>query len=318
MITEPGIYADIPDHVYHADALCPEPSLSCSTGITLLQRSPLHAHAEHPRLGKSEDEEEEDDKKFDMGTAVHELMLCGEERFVVVDAKSWASKDAKAERAAAKAEHMLPLLAHQYNKVLEVGDAVREQLWANPALRGILAPEHPRETTAIWREGESWCRCRPDLMTPDCWYDLKFTGALATPEGWASRTAFDMQYDTRAAWYMRGGAAATGQQPSYRFVVIENKRPYALSWFACDMEAIEQGERKVEMFISIWQRCMKRGAWPGYSQDLQWISPPTWSAFKSEALNSRAEHETLRSLTPPDMFTRATDDHPIDPRYFGI
>lgn len=316
LITEPGVYPDIPDHVYHADALCPEPSLSCSVGVTLLQRSPLHAHAEHPRLGKEEDDE--DEKKFDMGTAVHELLLVGEERFVVVDAKSWAGKDAKAERAAAKAENLLPLLTHQYKKILSVGEAVREQLWANPALRGILAPEHPREQTVIWREGDAWCRCRPDLMNPDCWYDLKFTGALATPEGWASRTAFDMQYDTRAAWYIRGGQAATGRRPDYRFVVIENKKPFALSWFECDPMAIEQGESKVAMFLAIWQQCMKRGVWPGYSQALQWISPPGWSTFKAEALNARAQMQTLPSLAPPDMPVRAVDARVSDPRYFGI
>ena len=68
MINTPGIY-EIPATEYHADP-CPEPSLSASVARTLIDRSPLHAWMQHPRMAGQQDRESQA-TRMSLGTAAH-------------------------------------------------------------------------------------------------------------------------------------------------------------------------------------------------------------------------------------------------------
>jgi hypothetical protein len=311
MIDRPGVYADIPAAQYHADDLCPEPSLSCSVAELLLSRSPAHAKAAHPRL-RSEGPEE-DDGKFAMGSAVHELLL-GDERIRELEFKDYKTQAARNARADAIANGMTPLLTHQLDEAVKIADRVRKQIDAHPELRGALA--YPTEQTVIWREDGFWCRCRPDVTLPGYLRDLKLTGTAATPEGWASRHAFAMGYDFRAAWYLRGWEKATGEAARYQFIVIEDEEPYALAWFEAPESVLDAARRKVDAALAIWSRCLKLGIWPAYTTQLQWLEEPKWMEFQTEATLYRAMAFTGQQL---DALEGPVDPpYVMQPEHFGV
>src|SRR5262249_14947890 len=126
MIAAPGIY-DISFAEYLAD---PAPVPSASGGIlsTLLDRTPRHAWTAHPRLNPHW--EPDNDSKYDIGSAAHEMMLGGSDRIVVVEADSYRTKDAQTARDEAYAAGKTPLLPDQAADVIAMVNAGREQLAA--------------------------------------------------------------------------------------------------------------------------------------------------------------------------------------------
>lgn len=294
MIDRPGIYPDLPENLYHADPVV-EPSLSCSIATLLLSRSPAHAMVAHPRLSRFWQEKHSD--TFDFGKAAHELLLGGEGRFLVVGAEDWRGKEAKADKARAYEQGLIPLLETQWERLRVLVDVVRAQLEEIPDLREALHPDNPRESTVVWREPSgAWCRARTDLMFRRRVIDLKFTTTGATPEEWAGRTAYNFQYDFRAGWYQRGLKAVTGEDWRYQFVVVEREPPFALSFFEPAPIDYEGVQEPIARAIDLWTRCMRDKVWPGYSQELQWLERPAWAAYRWEARNARAAVDTRRTI----------------------
>ncbi|MFH1499743.1 MAG: PD-(D/E)XK nuclease-like domain-containing protein, partial [Verrucomicrobiota bacterium] len=218
-----GVYDNLPAAEYHSDP-CHVPSLSASIASTLLSRSPRHAWLKHPRLNPNWQPEER--AAFDIGKAAHALLLEGETVVEVIDAKDWRTNDAKDKRAEAYAASKVPLLAAQWAEVKAMVDAVRPQLdqFQEPEVRAALRPENGKsERTMIWREGEAWCRIRPDWTDNECTqiWDYKTTSASANPEAWGGRTLFNLGADFRAAFYRRGVMVLHPKvmSPVYRFIV---------------------------------------------------------------------------------------------------
>lgn len=297
LIAVAGVYPDIPDPAYHADDLAADPSLSCSVAQLLLTRSPAHAAVAHPRLARVK--QKRDEAKFVMGTAVHEMLLCGDERIQMIEADDYRKKEAKEARDFAFAYGKIPLLAKQYAEVAEVAEVVREQIDEHPALRGIMDPANVREASVLWREpdfGNVWCRCKPDLVAPGRIIDFKFTGTAATPDSWAKRNAFSLMYDFRAAWYVRGWEAATGEQTLYQFVVIEDEPPYALAVFEPSRRCMEVAGSGIDKALRIWSQCLRSGVWPGYDQSIHTIDMPDWVEFSRAELNARADFSTQAAI----------------------
>lgn len=93
----PGIYADIPDHVYHSDTLTDRPALSSSIAKLML-RSPLHAFTAHPRLNPEWGPVEK--KTFDIGRAAHRAVLGRGSDYVAIPDGLLASNGAASTKAA--------------------------------------------------------------------------------------------------------------------------------------------------------------------------------------------------------------------------
>ena len=89
-------HLEIPSTEYHLDP-CPEPSLSASVARTLIDRSPLHAWMQHPKLGGQQ--EESQPARMSLGSAAHSVILEGDWNsimFIVAD--SFRTKAAQARR----------------------------------------------------------------------------------------------------------------------------------------------------------------------------------------------------------------------------
>lgn len=306
-ILEPGIYPDIPDTAYHQDP-CPAPSLSASLIDVLLERSPAHAKAKHPKLTPMEAEE----WSWSLGSAVHTRLLLGEPGFVVIDADSYRSAAAREGRDLALAMGKTPILPHQEWEVDRICRAIRTQIDSHPLLQGVLDPDVGREVTVAWQEasyGGIWCRCKPDLLLERRIVDLKITGVAATPEAWGSGHAIKMGYHRRAVWYRRGLRAVLGVMPAYHFCVVEHEPPYALSVFECTDEALDLAVREVDQALATWATCLRHDAWPSYSTDLQWIEPTPSAHYRSEAMLAR--HAMSRPVEVPTPFI-------MGPEGFGV
>lgn len=285
-INTPGVY-DIPAEEYHADP-CPEPSLSNSIAKTLLGKSPRHAWLAHPRLNP--DHEAKDNKKYDVGSAAHALLLEGQDAVEVIAADSFRTKDAKTARDAAYAAGKIPLLTEQAADVAAMQIAALAQLKSHEEAFAAFATGKP-ERTLIWQEdGGTWCRARLDWLDEGRGYiwDYKTTTS-AHPDDW-QRRLFDLGYDMQEAWYRRGvKALGLCDDPQFRFIVQEVEAPYALSVIGLTPGTMMLGEMKVWRALETWRWCLANNRWPGYPSQTCYIEPPPWELGKIEEMKAREE-----------------------------
>lgn len=308
-ITKPGLYADIPEATYHADP-CPEPSLSHSVAVALLDQSPAHARAMHPRLGG--ESEWDPSSAADIGKAIHAGLTRTTAALAIVDANDWRTTAAKDQRRSAHAEGKVPLLRHQFEAVQAAIDSARAQIHTHE-----IAPdwrEGRGEATVVWQETVNgfsfWCRARIDWL-PDgdaaAFYDVKTTTGSADPDMW-SRRLFDAGYDVQSAFYRRGlRAIGFKRMREARFVVLEQAAPHALSVVALDPQAVQMADEKVERALELWAHCLQAKAWPGYPARICYAEAKPWEITKHAERQERAREarELKGSITANLMHWQA-------------
>lgn len=300
MITEPGIYA-IPAEEYHADP-APQPSLSSSIARIIIQDSPLHAFAAHPRLNPDY-VEPESAKHLDLGSLCHGLMLEGEDRaFVITATKSEGSGKnktdtgepvtdyktalARQQRDEARAAGLYPVLAHEMPAIHAMMQACREQIAASECPDAFTAGKP--EQTLVWQEPNGiWCRARLDWLMSDkpVIYDYK-TGARSARPANVSRLAAGNGWCIQSSFYRRGFRSVFGIDARFIFVAQENFAPFALSLMEVSPSDEALADAQVENAIRIFDECLTSGVWPGYSRKIERItSPPYYEVSAMEAMN---------------------------------
>jgi len=301
MIDTPGIYT-MKAEEYHADP-APTPSLSSSIARELLSRSPRHARFAHPKLNPAYRDEEED--RFDLGSAAHAYLLEGESGFVLVDKPDWRTKEAREARDAARAAGKLALLTHRWESVQAMVQAAQDQLDAHQDPPRPFTFGKP-EQTLVWQEGETWCRARLDWLHDHGGHveDYKTTDGSAQPDAW-TRSLYSMGYDVQSAFYLRG-LRALGVEGMFRFVVQEVYPPYALSVIGLAPSALDLAERKVEWAIRAWGQCLKSDRFPGYPTRTCWAELPPWE-----------EARWLERQGLPSEPTNVDDGRPLAEQLWG-
>lgn len=285
LVKQAGIYA-IPHDDYHADP-CEQPSLSAGIAQLLYERSPRHAWHAHPRLNP--DYQNDNDRKFDVGTVAHALLLEGLDHAQCIEADDWRKKDTKAQAEEIRLAGKIPLLTKDYTTVKAMVESAK-QAWRDcPDLKGYALEDCATEQTIVWAEDGAkspiWLRSRPDAMSPDrrLFVDAKFTKTSANPDAFVVQIA-RMAYDMRGAFYLRGNAATGGAEDAkYVFLVAEAYPPYCAAFIGLDPAYMSLGASKTEAAIEIWADCMDSGNWPGYFPRIHWASPPTWALAQIEA-----------------------------------
>ena len=284
IIDKPGVYT-LTDAEYDADP-CPLPSLRSSTAKVLIGRSPRHAWTKTPRLNP--DFEPEEKEAFDIGDEFHSLLLRGLSNAVVVQEDSWRSDKAKTQRDAARAAGKNPLLAKHYARVEKMVLSVREQL-AQHADDSSAFLEGVPEQTIIWREGDVWCRCRPDwtfatLGDHAVFYDAKSTENAEPNEMASGFTGIArLGYHYSAAFYLRGIRAVLGiKNPQFRLVCVEKKPPHAISVIGLSPAWLDEATADVEHAIETWGRCVASGQWPAYGNRTVYPDPPAYMATRAQ------------------------------------
>lgn len=268
---------DISFQEYIDDPCEDGPSLSRSTIHQLITETPAHVFHDSKRLNPDYVEKEQD-KKFDIGTSGHDMLLGGGDAIEIVDAADWKTKVAKEAREEAREAGKTPLLTHQAEKVTVMVSAVLRQILNCPDL-GIadLASEGKSEQTYMFKSGETWCRVRTDWTKNDggLILDLKFTGESAHPDAFAKKV-LSYAYDVQEQLYCDGVGKLHNTEPHFIFIVAETTAPYMTSFISLDHEFMEMGEQKIRYGKQLWNTCLKSGKWPGYPNHVACTEPPGW------------------------------------------
>lgn len=260
---------------YHADELGDTPTLSSSIAKLLIDASPAHAKAAHPKLNPNH--APDDDSKFDMGTCVHALLLQGDTVFDRLAYPDWRTTAAKEAREECRRHGRIPLLMKDADRVDEMCDAVRTQIAALD-VDPLPFTDGTPEVTIAWEEQGVACRARLDWLHASTLfvYDLKTTSRYANPEAWQRGPLYDHGADLQAALYLRGVKAVTGADARWRWIVVETQPPYALSVVAPTAAVLAIGDAKVDLALAKWKRCLETGEWPAYPRTVVQADLPAW------------------------------------------
>ena len=275
-VTEPGIYAGIPNDVYHSDPT-EKGSLSVSGAKKLLPPY-TPEHYKHDR------ENPEHKDAFDFGSAAHRIVLeKTEDGIAEVKAENWMTKAAKEAKAEAHNAGKYPLLTKELAEVRAMARRIQEHPLAGPVF-SVGDPEQSAfavdEQTGVWKRGRfDWLPpidSSRRLIIPD--YK---TARSAAPRPFA-RAVADYRYHMQAAWYSdlitEMGLHA---DVAFVFVVQEKTAPYAVNVFTLDADAIATGRDLNRKAIDRFAHCQQTGEWPGYAGVTE-ISLPTYATYEFE------------------------------------
>lgn len=281
-IDQPGFREDVAESVYHSDP-CPVPSLSSSCAKTLVARSPMHAYAEHPRLGGKPFAATDE---MDFGSLAHKLLLGKGAEIALCPEETWRGKTAAAFWDASQAAGKIPVLQKTLDRANTMTDSVRTQLEAIGLGHVFdLDTDAKSELAGFWKEGESWCRLLLDRAIFDASrlrcqvFDLKTMSQSSHPRACAARIA-SMGYDIQRAHYLRGIEAIRPDlagRIDWTFIFVETSAPFAVTPVEMSGEWARIGEAKWQRALELWQRCNETGVWPGYVTDTTRLEAPAWA-----------------------------------------
>ena len=277
LVPGPGFYT-MPAALYHADP-CPEPSLSASTAVTLVEETPLHARHGHPRLNPDH-ERTDGDAAMKKGSVVHELILGRGAGFEVLPFKDLRTNSAKAAFDAAIEDGKTPILAKAFDEAQAVAEAVCRRVGATDDCHDFADPDAQSELVMVWQDiGGIWCRSMIDRLTPrGIIYDIKSSG-----RGLDTRTLqnrFADGFATQPGFYLRGLEVLWPEMAGrfrWRWVFAEQAAPFAVRVDEADAFALKEGAERTEYAMQLWARCLETGHWPGYPRRVGRLGPTEWS-----------------------------------------
>jgi hypothetical protein len=271
-----GIHRGVESADYFADP-CAEPSLSQSICKVLIERSPLHAMHEHPRLQPAttdDDEAEKYVKAQAIGNAAHAIMIGRGKSLEIIKANDFKGGEAKKLRDAAVATGKTPILEKHLVIASDIVAAGLEKLKRHEDRDAFT--NGAGEVALVWQDDGIWCRAlvdwlHDDLRTVD---DYKTSGMSMAPHviGIRAETA---GWHVQAAFIERGldilDPANAGRR-RFRFIAQEQDgRPYDLTSMHMDGHWLTMGRKKVQAAMALWRSALKSGRWQGYP--LQAVRP---------------------------------------------
>lgn len=248
--------------------------LSRSVAVKLLQQSPMHAYASHPRLGAAEvdenaEEEPEKVKRLETGSLLHTLLLGAGAQVAVVEADSWRTNAAKEAREEARGNGLLPVLAPKYHAALATSKEIRKSL----ERYGVQLAEYEPEVTCLWetRLGVA-AKCRMDglALGRGIILDVKIQPRISL--GSFRRGIMTYGLHIQEAAYREGLATVYPQiagRESMAFLLCEYLPPFDVAIVPLAPNFVELGRLQWARAQKIWTRCLESGQWPGYG-----LQPP--------------------------------------------
>lgn len=295
LITEHGAYADIDNEIYHHVEICDAPSIS-STGLkTIESKSPLHYWFNSPL--NPEKPEPEQKRHFNVGKAVHDLILLGDlfpKNYFLLpegyDARLKKWREVKEERDAAE-ESGIPVLFHGEGQMVE---AIAEVVERDDLASLLLRSGTPEMTVAAKDPVTGvWMRCRPDVLpeTTEIIPDIKTT-INAHPDAF-EKQATNLGYFQSAAFYLdviREVFGDVGVKRRFLLIAAEKVPPYPVQIYQMDDEAIQNGRMLNRRALNIFADCLRTGNWWAYARpDQNPIKSLTMTRFGHSEINRRVD-----------------------------
>lgn len=270
-ITTPGVH-NISFDDYLRDPV-PGGSLSNSEAKHLMPPRGIPA-----RFRWEKDHKRPPKNTFDIGTAAHRMVLGVGPELYVIDADNYRTADAQAMRDDARADGMVPLLAHEYEQILAMATALRE----HPSASVLFEPGSGLpEQTLVWRDKATGVMRRARLD----WLPVVGDGRLIIPDfktcasvdKHAISTAMNtFGYHTQAATYLDGVRALDiHPAPAFLNVYQEKTPPYLVRIFEPDALALLVARDLNKAALELYAACDAAGQWPGYP-DPELVSLPAW------------------------------------------
>lgn len=287
-ITKPGIYPEFDVAAYFADP-CPTAALSQSIAKVLIEKSPLHASLQHPKLRGSYVREEKYDKDRAIGNACHSLMLGRGKQLAIIEADDLRTKIAQKAVKEARASGLELILTKHHHTAKKVVDSARKQLdHPDFAVCGSAFKLGHPEVVAASCENGVWLKAMIDWITPDYLeiYDYKTTGATASPYGAGAKMAND-GWDIQAAMIERILDELDPKNAGrrvFRFICQENEPPYCLSVNELDEVAMTTGRQLVKYAVETWKTCLATNEWPGYPRRIIYPDVPAYRITQAFSL----------------------------------
>ncbi len=180
--------------------------------------------------------------------------------------------------------------ANRAKTVLEFDDmeslkAMSQACLQNEVVNEILSAPGKNEVAVIWTDTFTGLRCKAliDRITRFAGWtvvvDFK-TADDAQPWAFASSAA-KYSYPEQAAFYLSGLNTLAASSRRWLWVAIEKERPYCVSVFEPDKDALAQGQAEFMNHLASFKACKESGVWPGYPTGVQSLRLPKW-AFKEE------------------------------------
>jgi PDDEXK-like domain of unknown function (DUF3799) len=287
-ITDPGVYPDLDLAEYIADPVIGG-SLARSDAKMLIAPS-------CPALYRWEQDNPPDPSEPDvskprqLGSVVHSIFLGRGPDIVWVDADTWQTTIAKAERIAARREGKLPMLVKYRTKIDEMVTA----LLNDERVQELFDRDHGRaEVAAVWRDPKMPSVMRRALFDwlPDPGRpipDLKTcASASSIPLARAMET---YRYHLQAAAGLEAlEALGIGGGP-FRLVCQETSPPYVINVVEPNAEALQVGRLLNAQAVETYGRCVATDTWPGYNDDgVELLALPPWAEREWETELAAAE-----------------------------
>ena len=177
-----------------------------------------------------------------------------------------------------QAEHpgAIILRPEEYDRCL----AIRSAVAAHPTARKLIGGE--AEVSAVWRDRATGVLCKGRFDSLDTRLgiitDLKTTHDAS--RGAFSRTIWTYGYYLQAAHYLTGANTLGLSVRWFTFIAVEQEPPYAVAVYHLSDAALMAGEGQLGELLEIYKRCEETGIWPGYPDEAQEISLPTWAWYQ--------------------------------------
>jgi hypothetical protein len=260
---------------YHADRT----SIS-STGLRTLLAPGCPAQFKYDR-----DHPQPPKREFDLGNAVHTLVLGEGHDIVELDFSDYKKADARTERDEAYAAGKVPLLPKEKQQVDAMAKAIREHPLAGP----LFAPgTGVAEQSIYWTDPATGVRCRirPDWLKQipglTLCVDLKTTKD-ANPDA-VSRAIRDYSYHQQDALYVDGiWAALQPEDVRFVFVFLSKQAPHLITVRELTQQDRDIGRARNEHALRIYAECEATGTWPDWTgpvTEIPQIGMPTWDTIR--------------------------------------
>lgn len=282
--------------MYFADALTPVETLSQSTAKVLLQKSPHHAWAQHPRFGGHP---RKVSVSMKLGSIIDELMTNEGRRLQVVPFDDYRKKEAQAARDAVIGTGRIPVKQGEMQEMQDMADRARKTL----LFHGVDLEPARKQICILWDETASngnKVQCKALL---DYFYDGGLIRDLKATESCAPGRQLDAKairfgYPIQGAAYTRAVEAVfpdLAGRVRFENVWIEDEWPYEPLISEMSGEVLQYGQVMWQRAVDIWEECTRTNRWPGYmtrGQAPYRIQLPSWASEEMFSdIQDRAEEE---------------------------